>query len=127
MVDRLGTLTRAIATLRTSLDKPGAAAVKRPAGGVVPQRQAQTGAQAAQSHVATLASRLGALRPDDAQRPRKALRLFIEAVLLDEFGSELVLTTEFESLVDRALSAIEGDESLRDTLLQATQELLVKP
>jgi len=123
MVDPLGPLTHAIATLRSSLAKPGTAAKRSVGEGSALQRQGQ----AAPSHVATLASRLAALREDDPQRARKALRLFIEAVLLDEFGSELVLTTEFERLVDRSLSAIESDESLRETLLQATQELFPRP
>lgn len=128
MVDRLGPLTRAIATLRKSLDQPGATALKRPPGGPAhKQGQSHEGVQAAQSHVGTLASRLAVLRRDDPQRTRKALRLFIEAVLLDEFGDELILSAEFERLVDRSLSAIEKDETLRDTLLQATQELFPEP
>lgn len=128
MVDRLGSLTRAIATLRKSLDAPGAAALKRPAGNQTqPRHQPHEGVLAAQSHVGTLASRLAVLRQDDPQRTRKALRLFIEAVLLDELGGELILSAEFERLVDRALSAIEKDETLRDTLLQATQELFPEP
>ena len=128
MVDRIGSLTRAIATLRKSLDAPSAAALKRPAGSPAqPQRQPHDGMQAAQSHVGTLASRLAVLRRDDPQRTRKALRLFIEAVLLDELGGEFILSAEFERLVDRSLSAIEKDESLRDTLTQATQELFPEP
>lgn len=128
MVDRLGSLTRAIATLRKSLDAPGAAALKRPTGSPAqPQRQQHEGVQAAQSHVSTLASRLAVLRKDDPQRTRKGLRLFIEAVLLDELGGELILSAEFERLVDRSIAAIEKDESLRDTLLQANQELFPEP
>jgi hypothetical protein len=128
MVDRLGSLTRAIATLRKNLDAPGAAALKRPASGPAqPARQPHDGMQAAQSHVGTLASRLAVLRRNDPQRNHKALRLFIEAVLLDELGGELILSAEFERLVDRSLSAIEKNESLRDTLLQATQELFPEP
>jgi hypothetical protein len=125
MVDRVGTLTRAIATLRSSLGK-SASAAGRPSTGATPPQQEGPGTQAAQSQVATLASRLGALRQDDPLRARKALRLFIEAVLLDEFGKELILDVEFEHLVDRSLSAIESDESLRETLLEATHELLPK-
>lgn len=54
---------------------------------------------------------------------RKALRLFIEAVLLDELGDELILSADFERLVDRSVTALEADDSLRDTLSQASQEL----
>jgi hypothetical protein len=127
MVDRLGSLTRAIATLRKSLDASGAAALKRPAGSPVQaRRHPDEGVRAAQSHVGTLASRLAVLRRDDPQRTRKALRLFIEAVLLDELGGQLILSAEFERLVERSVAAIEKDESLRETLLQATQDLFPK-
>ncbi len=125
MVDRLGSLTRAIATLRKSLDAPGVTSPKPSAGAPTQQQRSPQdgGVLTAQSHVSTLASRLIVLRRDDPQRTRKALRLFIEAVLLDELGGEFILSAEFERLVDRSLSAIEKDEALRDTLLQATQEL----
>ena len=123
MVDRLGSLTRAIATLRKNLGKAGEAGAKQATAGK--QRRAQEqGVPVAASHVATLASRLAVLKRDDPQRARKALRLFIEAVLLDEFGEELILGAEFERLVDRTLVALEGDEAIRQMLNEGVDELL---
>ena len=124
MVERLGSLTRAIATLRRSVRESGAGTLRQPATGSTAQRVSDLSLPAAQSQVATLALRLAALRRDDPQRARKALRLFIEAVLLDEFGAELILSADFERLVDRALPAIEADDSLRETLAQAMKDLL---
>lgn len=127
MVDRLPALTRAIATLRNSLNHslntPAAAKPLAAAQISAGRTQRQRTPRAAKSHVATLASRLAALRPDDPQRTRKALRLFIEAVLLDEFGAALILDADFQRLVDNALSALEADESLGDTLTRAAKEL----
>ena len=122
MVDRLPALTRAIATLRNSLNTPAAA---KPVAAAVNAARTQRprAPGAVKSHVATLASRLAVLRPDDPLRPRKALRLFIEAVLLDEFGATLILDADFQRLADNALSALEGDESLGPTLSQAAKEL----
>lgn len=128
MVDRLPALTRAIATLRNSLNhSPNTPAAAKPlvAAQISAERtQRQRTPRAVKSHVATLASRLAALRPDDPQRTRKALRLFIEAVLLDEFGAALILDADFQRLVDNALYALEADASLGDTLTQAAKELL---
>lgn len=126
MVDRLPALTRAIATLRNSLNTPAAAKPSAAAQINGGRTQGQGTPRAARSHVATLASRLAALRPDDPQRTRKALRLFIEAVLLDEFGAALILDADFQRLVDNALSALEADESLGQTLSQAATELFFR-
>jgi hypothetical protein len=123
MVDRLPALTRAIATLRSSLNMPTAQPRVAAAHTHSARPQGPRTTKAAASHVATLASRLSALRPDDPQRTRKALRLFIEAVLLDEFGGALILDADFQHLVDNALSALEADESLGPMLSQAAKEL----
>ena len=124
MVDRLAALTRAIATLRNTLNTPAAAKPLAAAQISAERMQRPRTPRAVKPHVATLASRLAALSPDDPQRPRKALRLFIEAVLLDEFGAALILDADFQHLVDNALSALEADASLGDTLTQAAKELL---
>lgn len=124
MVDRLGSLTRAIATLRKSLDAPGTAALKLPSGNLAArQLKPDDAVPGTRSHVSTLAMRLAVLRRDDPERVRKGLRLFIEAVLLDELGGQLILSADFEHLVDRVFSTIEKDESVRQMLIQATQEL----
>ncbi len=57
-------------------------------------------------------------------RKRKALRLFIEAVLLEELGQELALDGKFQGIVDRLLEAIEADESMSGIVDEASVELL---
>ncbi|RZI94576.1 MAG: hypothetical protein EOP39_30355 [Rubrivivax sp.] len=54
----------------------------------------------------------------------KALRLFVEAALLDELGSELQLDPALEGLVERTCRAIEQDTASAALLDDALQELL---
>ena len=61
MVERLGSLTRAIATLRRSVRESGAGTLRQPATGSTAQRVSDLSLPAAQSQVATLALRLAAL------------------------------------------------------------------
>lgn len=53
----------------------------------------------------------------------KALRLFVEAALLDELGSELQLDPAFNSLVERACRAIEQDSGSAPLLDEALRDL----
>lgn len=53
----------------------------------------------------------------------KALRLFVEAALLDELGSELQLDPALEGLVERTCQAIEQDAANAALLDEALQEL----
>ena len=124
MVDRLGSLTRSIAILRNSLDKPGPLAGRSPTTSTAPRQAPEQGVRAVPSHVSGLASRLAALRRDDPQRAKRAIRLFVEAVLLDELGDELILSADYQRLVDRTVSALESDESLQRTLIDVADELL---
>jgi hypothetical protein len=125
MVDSVSSLNRAIALLRQSIGAAPQAAPVRP---TALQQNLKTKAgktpATTNSHVATLHGRLAALRVDDPQRSRKALRLFIEAVFLDQFGGELILDAAFQDLVDQSLSAIEADASLQETINRAALDLL---
>ena len=61
----------------------------------------------------------------DEERRRRALRLFLEAVLMDELGEENVLSAEFGDLVERVASSLEETPSARKMLAEALDELLV--
>lgn len=122
MIDRLDSLARAIATLRSSVAQ-GAPnrATAAPAQGTAPGASSRAGGH---SHVASLPARLASLAADDPQRTRRALRLFIEAVLLDQLGEGLLLSADWDPLVEKTLAALEGDEGLRALLDQSAHELL---
>ncbi len=53
----------------------------------------------------------------------KALRLFVEAALLDELGGELQLDPAFSALVERTCRAIEKDTSSAPLLEEALRDL----
>ena len=55
----------------------------------------------------------------------KALRLFVEAALLDELGSELQLDPALEGLVERSCQALEQDAANAGLLDEALRELEV--
>lgn len=69
--------------------------------------------------------RIGALSPDDPERRRKAFRIFLESVMRQEFGSQLIGEGGFDQLVDRVLQQMECDDDLRAAIAEATDALLL--
>lgn len=68
--------------------------------------------------------RIRALAQDDPQRRRKAFRIFMESVLLNQLGRSLVGDLEFSQLVDRVVQQIEEDPSLRQSSVLAAEILI---
>lgn len=71
-----------------------------------------------------ISQRVKALSPDDPQRDRKAFRIFLECVLLTEFGEELINTPAFYQLVDDVHRLMEKDDELAAKIGAATKQLL---
>jgi hypothetical protein len=79
---------------------------------------------AAAGALQALTAKLKAARAQGGAIPRaKALRLFVEAALLDELGGELQLDPALEGLVERTCRAIEQDAGSAALLDEALQEL----
>lgn len=55
--------------------------------------------------------------------PAKALRLFVEAALADEWGGDVQLDASFHDLVERTCRLLEADEQQAGLLVAAMQEL----
>ncbi|PTT87307.1 hypothetical protein DBR42_11915 [Pelomonas sp. HMWF004] len=55
--------------------------------------------------------------------PGKALRLFVQAALVDELGTELQLDPAMSDLVERTCQAIEQDSGSAALLADALREL----
>jgi hypothetical protein len=99
--------------------------------GVVANRQTAPTNQTAPGAVAQQVTALQALRTqvraargaDGKLPPGKALRLFVQAALLDELGAELQLDPAMSDLVERTCRAIEQDPSSAPLLADALQEL----
>jgi hypothetical protein len=73
---------------------------------------------------AVVARRIRAIPQDDPDRERKALRLFLETVLLSELGESLVNDPSFGVMVDHVQSQMESDPQLREASLAAARMLL---
>jgi hypothetical protein len=132
MTDSITFLTRSIQVLRSRLaqstESTGSAQratrANRPT--ALPQRQSNLRLSQG-SPLTALASRLAALNSSQPVRKKMALRLFIEAVLLEEFGSQLISATDFQQLVDRVVNSIDEDPAFATLVVEAIDELLPKP
>ena len=91
----------------------------------VRQQLAPKDSAAATTDLATLvAQRVRSIGPDDPQRERKALRVFLETVLLSELGPNLLNDPGFGSMVDHVQSEMEADPDLAAAAREAAQILL---
>lgn len=125
MIDPLGSLSRTIALLRSQMAPQQAAGTAGLRSGAAARPLSSAAAAAGvPSQLALLPARLSAIPADDPQRARRALKLFVEAVLVDEFGDPLLQDASGAELVERTLNALEGDDALRTTLAAASLELL---
>lgn len=68
--------------------------------------------------------RVGSIASNDPDRRRKAFRVFLEAVLLDEFGVHLVNDAGFHQLVETVTSHMETHGDLAPLIHEATDVLL---
>jgi hypothetical protein len=75
---------------------------------------------------AVVAQRIRSIARDDPQRERKALRIFLEAVLLSELGQDLVGDPAFGLMVDHVQDQLESDPELAKAAGEAAR-LLLKP
>jgi hypothetical protein len=128
MVDSVSSLTKAIASLRSRM----LATSKTTGPTKGPRRSATSGQSIGQSgpedsHVSTLAARLTALSGDRSSQSKAAIRLFVEAVLLDEFGTRYVLAPDFHAMVEKVASTMEADPTLSHLIVDSLQELWVLP
>lgn len=120
-------LTQALGLLKVELARArdaqtGASAAVSTPGGALASGGARVGVAAA---LQSMPARLRALREsENGSLPRaKALRLFVEAVLLDELGGALQLDPAFGDLLERTCRAIEQDDGAATLLADALQEL----
>src|SRR4051812_24806243 len=60
----------------------------------------------------TVAQRIQAIAPDDPNRRQKAVRAFLQAELLREFGDELLNDPQFGTLLDAVQEQMAQDEKI---------------
>lgn len=71
-----------------------------------------------------VAQRIQALAKDDPQRKRKAVRIFLESLLLEHMGPELLRDPSFAALVDTVHGQMEQDREIA-AAADALGEILV--
>ena len=71
-----------------------------------------------------VAQRIQALAKDDPQRKRKALRIYLESLLLEQLGSELLRDSAFAEMVDAVQCQMEADREIA-AAADALSEILV--
>jgi hypothetical protein len=74
-----------------------------------------------------ISQRVKSLDPDDPKRGRKAFRIFLESVLLTEFGDTLINDPGFYQMVDDVQNAMEQDPKIADAIGKAVAGLLNSP
>lgn len=73
-----------------------------------------------------VALRVRALSLDDPQRQRKAFRIFLESVLMQEFGRDRLDDKGFDQMVETVLQRMESDAELHTALHDAGDLLLAE-
>lgn len=68
--------------------------------------------------------RVQAIAPDDPQRRRKAFRIFLETVLADELGKDLLNDPAYHHIVDDVCRTMEGNRALAPAIDKAGDYLL---
>jgi hypothetical protein len=95
---------RLAAALRTQLGRTG-----RAPGRAGTQARAPAGRGTRRTVSAAMAQRIAAIAPDDPDRPRKAVRIYLEAELAREFGARLLNDPGFPTLLDAVQQHMEED------------------
>ena len=73
---------------------------------------------------ALIGQRIKAIDRDDPNRGRKTFRVFLESILLSEFGEDLINDPQFYRIVDDVQHQMETDPSTQGTVSIAIQELV---
>lgn len=122
MVSSVSPLSQALKLLRVELQDARAAGPGTRSG--VPLAEHPAGSSSAATALRSLPAKLRAVRARDGRlAPAKALRLFVEAAMLDELGATLQLDPSFGAWVERTCLAIEQDTESATLVSEAIQEL----
>lgn len=70
--------------------------------------------------------RVRQIAPDDRHRRRRAFRVFLEGVLIKEFGASLLEDPAFPELIDKVISQMELDAELVQAMECAGEDLVTR-
>ncbi len=107
------------------LDKTPAPATPVSPGAMRKAGNAKTNLKNKQARLSGLiAKRVGALEKADPERGRKAFRIFLESILLNEFGDNLINDPGFYQMVDDIQIQMEKSPEITALMQQAITQLL---
>jgi hypothetical protein len=86
------------------------------------QRDSKTGRHA--DITSDVAARIRNMDAADPDRQRKALRFFLEAVMISEFGAKIAGDPQFGTMLDHVQQGMQADPELAAAAQQAAQALL---
>jgi len=101
------------------------AARRGPAPGQSPGGKAS--AAGSEDLASVLARRVAAIDRQDPDRRRKAFRVFLEALMLDEWGPQLINDPGFQQVVDSVHQQMEAQPGLLLLMDEAARRLLEAP
>lgn len=104
--------------------KPGGAAVGR--GAAAGQATAASAANS-EDLASRIARRVAVIDKGDPDRRRKAFRVFLESVMLDEWGPQLINDPGFQGLVDTVQAQMQANTALQGLMDEAADRLLGPP
>lgn len=59
-----------------------------------------------------MAVHVSAIPPDDPERPRKLFRLFLQSLLVDQFGEQVLLDPAFFAMLDEVHAQMESNPTI---------------
>jgi hypothetical protein len=77
----------------------------------------------AQTILELVQARVRTISKDDPQRSKKAFRIFLESVLLDQLGANMINDPAFYQVVDTVIQTMESDFQLKNQMEQAGHSL----
>jgi hypothetical protein len=121
----IGGVKHIVAAIRAEMSSSVQA--RSPGRAGAPARQAKAKPPATSRMGRLINERVKALDPDDPQRGRKAFRIFLESVLLEELGEDLINDHNFYQLVDQVQQTMEADSHIAAAIGKAVTALLDPP
>ena len=118
MTSPISGTTQLVRIIRAQLARPSSASGQRPA--VSPSGASATDQQLAE----LIALRVRGIALDDPARGRKAFRVFLEAILLSQFGQPLANDPKFHQLVSDVQREMEENPTIGPLVARAVAHLL---
>jgi len=122
MVSSINPLTQLVATLTARLAERPRSGETGPA-----RRRGARTAPASATLDEIIGRRVAAIDPDDPRRGQRAFQVFLEAVLLAQFGEEFMNESRFHQLVQDVDQALRDDPATRVMVDDAIARLLDHP